>query len=130
MSTALLLGGFLYARAIWLIWAETGELASPSIPQVLAYTAIVVVIAIIGHVGSAALAPADTNAPADERERAIFNRAANFSSACLVGGVLISLGVYVFSNSGDLLFYTVFASLMISHILDYLLQIFFFKTSP
>lgn len=129
MSAALLFGGIFYLRAILSVWSESGELASPGIPLILAYTAFIVITAIVGHIVVVAIAPEDADAPVDERERLIFNRAGHYSSYVIAAGILFSLGLYVFSNSGDLLFHTVFASLLVGHVLEYLLQILFYRTS-
>lgn len=129
MSISLLSGAFFYYHSVFSAWSDTGQLSSPAIPQIVAYTGILVVIAIVGHIVAAALAPRDANASVDERERHIFTRAGHYSSYVFVTGILISLGVYVVSGSGDLLFYTVFASLMAGQIVEYGIQIFFYRTS-
>ena len=128
MSIALLSGGFFYFHSVLSTWSESGQLASPAIPQILAYTGILVAIAIVGHIVAAALAPKDANASVDERERQILVRAGHYSSYVFAAGVLIALGVYVVSGSGDLLFYTVFASLMLGQIVEYVFQILFYRT--
>lgn len=129
MSAALLLGGLFYLIAVVLGVSESGQLVSPSIPLIMIYTALLVVAAIVGHIIVAALAPKDANAPADERERQIFNRAGHYSSYVFAFGIIISLGIYLLTKSGDLLFYTVFASLMVGQIAEYFFQILFYRTS-
>jgi hypothetical protein len=86
-------------------------------------------LAIVGHIVIAALAPKDADVPVDERERHIFNRAGHYSSNVFGAGILLSLGIYLLSNNGDLLFYAVFASLMAGQIAEYILQILFYRTS-
>ena len=81
---------------------------------VVAYTGILVAIAIVGHIIAAAMAPKEANATLDERERLIAIRAGHYSSYIFGLGVITSLGTYVVSGSGDLLFYMVFASLMVA----------------
>ncbi len=78
---------------------------------------------------SAILAPKEANAAADERERSIFDRAGHYSSYFMGAGVVMSLGAYMFVRSGDLLFYTVFASLMVGQIMEYVFQIVFYRTT-
>lgn len=129
MSAALALGTFFYFGTVLAAWREFGQIASPAIPRIVIFTVILVVVAIIGHIVTASLAPKDANAPADEREREIFARAGNLSSYALGFGVIASLGHYLVLGSGDLLFYTVFASLIVAQILEYLLQIVFYRTS-
>ncbi len=129
MSVALLLGGVLYFGAVVSAWSESGQLMSPLIPLIVIYTVCLAAIAIVGHIVIAVLAPKDANAPVDERERQIFVRAGHYSSYIFAVGILISLGIYLVSNSGDLLFYTVFASLMVAQTAEYFFQILFYRTS-
>jgi len=129
MSAALLLGGLLYFGAVLSVWSKSGQLISPVIPKIVVYTVVLTVIAIIGHVIIAATAPADANAPVDERERQIIVRAGHFSSYVFGFGVIVSLGSYLIIKNGDLLFYLVFASLMVGQLAEYLFQILFFRTT-
>ena len=41
----------------------------------------------------------------------------------------MSLGFYLLSRNGDLLFYSVFASLMLGQLMEYVFQIVFYRTS-
>ena len=127
MSVALLVGGFWYFRTV--LSLDSGQLASPVIRPIVVLTAFLIAIAILGHIVIALLAPREANAPADEREQLIFVRAGHYSSYAFGFGVIMSLGAYVFTRSGDLLFYTVFASLLVGQVLEYLLQILFYRTS-
>ena len=128
MSAALVFGGGFYFFAVVSGSSAAGALIPPNIPLIVIYTVCLVVIAAVGHIVIAILAPKDANAPVDEREQQIFARAGHFSSYILAIGILLSLGVYVTGGSGDLLFYTVFASLMIAQTAEYLLQILFYRT--
>ena len=129
MSVGLLLGGFWYFRTVFSAWTESGQLASPGASPILAFAGCLVVLAVVGHIVISALAPNDANAPVDEREQQIFVRAGHYSSYVFGFGVVASLGAYVYTGSGDLLFYTVFASLLVGQILEYLLQILFYRTA-
>ena len=86
-------------------------------------------MAVVGHIAIAVLAPTEANASPDERERQIFNRAGHYSSYFLAVGVVLALGYYLVSRNGDLLFYGVFASLMLGQVMEYLIQIFLYRTS-
>lgn len=129
MSAALIVGGLIYFLPVLSGWTGSGQLPSPLMPQLVAYTVCLVTIAIVGHIVITALAPKEADAPVDEREKLIFDRAGHYSSYVLAAGVLVSLGTYLLSANGDLLFYVVFASLVASHLADYLLQIVFYRTS-
>jgi len=129
MSFALIVGGLFYFLPVVSEWTGSGQLASPLMPQIVTYTVSLVAMAIVSHIVITALAPKDADAPVDEREKVIFDRAGHYSSYVLGIGVLLSLGVYLLSGNGDLLFYVVFASLIASHLAEYLLQILFYRTS-
>ena len=127
MVLALLLGGAFYVEAVMGLSAALGELAPPVLPLVVVYTMVLVAVAIVGHVVAAVIAWRDAGAPADERDREIEKRASHLSSYVLGAGVVLALGVYLLNQQGDLLFYLVFASLMLSNLAEYALQIVFYR---
>jgi hypothetical protein len=127
MSVSLLLGGLFYFGVVKTMTAEIGQLAPPILPTVMLYTIILIVVAIIGHIAIAVLTPKEANAPLDEREKTICHRASHVSGYLFGAGVMLSLGVYLYSNSGDALFYGVFASLMISQLAEYIIRILFYR---
>lgn len=127
MSLALLVGGIFYFGVVAAMSWAIGQLAPPILPLIAVYTAILVIIAVLGHVVVAVLAPRDANAPHDERDRAVIVRAGHWSGYLFGVGVILSLGLYLFSYDGNLLFYCVFASLMISQLFEYAAQIFFYR---
>ncbi len=129
MSVALILGGLFYAVHVADLSSAGPGIAAPTRPSLVVYTLILIVIAIVGHIVIASLAPKDANAPTDERERRIFDRAAHWSSYVLGFGVIVSLIGYLFNYDGHLLFYGVFASLMLSQLTEYLLQIWFYRSA-
>lgn len=127
MSVSLVLGGIYYFGVVKTITTEIGQLAPPILPTLVLYTIILIVIAVVGHIAIAILAPKEANAPLDEREKAIFHRASHLSGYLFGGGVLLSLSVYLYTYSGDALFYGVFASLMISQLAEYVFRILFYR---
>jgi len=129
MCLALLVVGTVYFYLVGVTWSESGELAQPMLPLVVIYTICLVVLAVIGHIVIAIMAPKEANAQADERERQIIVRAGHYSSYVLAVGVVLSLGLYLFLRDGDLLFYTIFASLMAGQIAEYMLQITLYRTA-
>lgn len=129
MTFGLLLVGTLYFYAVAVIWSASGQLAQPMLPLVVAYTVCLVVFSVVGHVAIAILAPKEANARPDERERQIISRSGHYSSFVVASGIVMSLGLYLFWHDGDLLFYTVFGSLMLGQIMEYVFQIFLYRTS-
>src|SRR5687768_7465909 len=95
MSLALLIRGAFYFGIVASMSFEIGQLAPPILPLVAIYTAILIVIAIAGHVVVAAFAPKDANAKLDERERKVIVRAGNRSGNVFGIAVVLSLGLYL-----------------------------------
>ncbi len=129
MSLALIVGGLGYFGMVAAASARTGALAPPTLPAVIVYSAVLVVVAIIGHALVAMLSPAEADDRPDERERRIIERSGHLSSYVLGAGVIVALALYLFSSDGNQLFYAVFASLMLAQVAEYVLQIYFYKTS-
>lgn len=128
MTLALLIGGLFYFGLVVLISNDMEQLAPPLLPLIVIYTIILVALAIVGHVLIAIMAPKEANAPLDERERQIQYRAGHWSGYVIGVGVIVSLGSYLFTRNGDLLFYAVFASLMLSALTEYASQIVLYRT--
>ncbi|MCH9695305.1 MAG: hypothetical protein K0U72_12415 [Gammaproteobacteria bacterium] len=129
MSLALALGGAFYFVTVSAMSAEINQLAPPTIGAVVVYTLILIALAIIGHVAIAVFAPKEANASLDERERMIFARAGNFAGYVFGFGVILSLGMYLVSYSGNALFYGVFASLMIGQLSEYAARVFLYRVA-
>lgn len=121
--------GAAYCYVVAAISSESGQLATPLLRLIVVYTACLILLTAVGHAVIAILAPKDAYAATDERERGIFDRAGHYSSYFVGVGVVMSLGAYLVLRSGDLLFYTVFASLMVGQIMEYVFQIIFYRTS-
>ena len=129
MALSLLVGGFFYFGVVMVTSADIGQLVHPILPVVAMYSVSLIAFAILGHVAIAVFAPKEANAPLDERERRIIERAGHVSGYVFAFGVILSLGIYLLSYSGDVLFYGIFASLMIGQLAEYALRIFLFRTS-
>ena len=125
MSFALVLGGIFYFGVVARISSEIGQLVPPMLPLVAVYTSILVAVAIAGHIVIALMA---ASASLDERERQLAVRAGHHSGLVFGAGVIMSLGLYLFSYNGNLLF-CVFGSLMISQLVEYGLQIVLYRTT-
>lgn len=129
MSLALIVGGLGYFGMVAAASARIGALAPPTLPAVIVYSAVLVVVAIIGHALVAMLSPTEADDRPDERERRIIERSGHLSSYVLGAGVIVALALYLFSSDGNQFFYAVFASLMLAQVAEYVLQIYFYKTS-
>ena len=123
MAIALSIGGLFYAVTVLSMSSGLGALAPPLIPTIVVYTVILAVLAIVGHIVAVAFAPEDADEIVDERARRITDRSGYLSAYVLGFGVLVALGLYLWSYDGNLMFYVVFASLMLSQLSEYVLQI-------
>lgn len=119
MIVALLIGGAFYFRTVFTLSTDLGELAPPNMPTVWVYTVILIVIAVVGHILAVAFAPEDANEATDEREKRINERAGHLSGYVLGIGTLAALGLYLVTYNGNLMFYVLFASLMLSQVGEY-----------
>ena len=128
MALALLLGGVFYFGVVVSSSPGLDQLAAPVLPLLVSLTVGLVVLSIVGHVLIAVMAPRDGKQPPDERERKIFHRAGYLAWYASVIGVISSLGLYLFTYDGNLLFYCVFASLLIGQLLEYGVQITLYRT--
>lgn len=129
MSVALLLGGIFYVNVVADASAAAGQLAPPVIKSIVVYTVILVAVSIIGHTVIGILSPKEADAALDERERRIVERAGHWSAYLFGFGVVTSLGMYLFTGNGDMLFYAVFASLMLGQFAEYVVQIILYRTA-
>lgn len=123
MAAALVIAGASYAALIWTLSNAAGRLIPPLMPFIIAYIVVLTVIAIVSHVGLAAFAVRDASAPTDERDRIVQSRARSWSGYVFATGVLLALGSYLLVRNGDVLFYAVFGSLMLSQFSEYGFQI-------
>jgi hypothetical protein len=129
MFVVLLLGGSLYFYEVLSQSMGLEGLISPIIPGLIKLTFMLVIMSIIGHIIIAAISPKEAAAKLDERERQIFNRAGSISGLILGFVVILSLGSYLISEDGSLLFYAVFAGLIISQLAEYATRIFLYRTA-
>ncbi|MGB5326154.1 MAG: hypothetical protein WBN40_12115 [Pseudomonadales bacterium] len=127
MLIALLITGLLYFSTVLSMSQALGDIAPPNIPILVVFTVALTLFAIVGHIVVAALSAREANRTLDERERKIGDRAGNFSSYLFGLGIVLALGIYLFSRNGDLIFYAVFGSLIIAQIFEYLLQLYFYR---
>ena len=106
---------------------NNGILPSPSTPAIITYTALQVGIVIIGHIIIAALKPKEAHIESDERERQLEEKASSWATVLFTVVISLALASYLIKPNGDLLFFTVFASLNLAHFADYLFQIYFHR---
>lgn len=127
MGAILTLSGLFYFHKVLAVSEAIGETAPPIIGFVIAYVVLVVIASIIVMSVLAASAAAEANAPADEREKRVIDRAGHWSSYILAFGVALGLLHFWTQRDGNFLFHVCFASLMLSQIAEYGFQIWFLR---
>ena len=127
MSLVLILEGGFYAWEVLGHGAALNAVPPPSIKLAFVYVGLVIAGATIGASSVALQNTEEANAPADERERIILDKAGNWSGyvlgVCAVCGVLY----YWTVQDGHVLFHAVVAGLMLNQISEYVFQIILFR---
>ena len=127
MLIALSITTALYISSLLGLSSVAGHLIEPSLPMLIAYTIVLVVISVVGQIVIAILAPKDANSALDERDQGILVKASHWSSFILGFGVVSGLLHYLVFANGGMLFYIVFGSLVFSQIVEYMAQIFLYR---
>ena len=96
---------------------------APPVAAVAPYVCLVVVGSIVIQTILAVLTPKEANAPADERERPLLDRAGHWSGYVLAVGALAGLWNFMVHGDGQLMFHIVVGALIVSQIAEYAFQI-------
>lgn len=127
MSVILTLGGLFYFNKIVKASLALGDTSPPVISFVITYVVVIVIASIVAMSVVSSQAPEEAEAPADERERRIQDRAGNWSGYVLAFGIATALFHFWVHRDGNMLFHLSFASLMVSQVSDYALQIWLYR---
>jgi hypothetical protein len=122
MAALMTVAGLYYLNLVVGTSREFGAVAPP-VGIFIAYTGLVVTGSVVAQVALAVSSPGEANAPADERERPLLQRAGNWSGIVLGFGALTSLLYFLVHGDGNLLFHMVLGSLIVSQVAEYALQI-------
>lgn len=127
MATILIAGAIFYFDKVVRISHAIGQTAPPLIGLVIAYVILVVIASVVVMSALALSAAREADAPADEREKIIADKAGNWSGYVLAVPALGALWHYSVHMDGNMLFHLIFLSLMLSQISEYVFQIFFYR---
>lgn len=100
---------------------------TPPVAIFIPYVILVVVASVVAQTTLAVFQPEDANAPADERERPLLDRAGNWSGIVLGAGAVTALIHFISHGDGSLLFHSIMGSLIVSQIAEYAFQIVLFR---
>ena len=122
MAALMAVAGLYYLHSVRTVTLAIGETAPP-VPVLIGYVVLVVIASVFVQTVLALASPREANAPADERERLVRDRAGHWSGYVLAVGAAGSLWHFLVHGDGDMLFHLVVGSLILSQIADYAFQI-------
>jgi hypothetical protein len=114
------IAGLWYLNTLVAIASEAGTTPAP-LGLLIRYVIVIVVASIVAQVTLAVITPTEAEAPADERERLVLDRAGSQAGDVLTFGLLVSLGWFLMLRDGNLLFHMAFVSLIVAQTAQYLL---------
>jgi hypothetical protein len=114
------IAGLWYLNTLVAIAAESGTTPAP-LGLLIRYVIIIVVASIVAQVTLAVITPKEAEAPADERERLVLDRAGSQAGDVLTFGLLVALGWFLMERDGNLLFHMVFLSMLAAQTVQHLL---------
>ena len=123
MASILIGGAAFYLNMVISASRALGQTAPPIVGFVIAYVVVIVIASVVLMSALAATSPREANAPADEREKIIGDKAGNWSGYVMVMPALGALWHYAVNMDGNMLFHLVFLSLMLGQIAEYVFQI-------
>jgi uncharacterized membrane protein len=121
MAVVTALAGLWYFKALAALSATTAATPAP-LGLLMRYVVIIVIASIVAQVVLAVRAPADAQAPADERERRVLARAGAVSGTVLAIGIVMAMAGFLANHDGNMLFHLAFFSLISAQVIEYLLQ--------
>ena len=127
MGAILVLAGVWYFQRVVGLSEALGETAAPNLRFVIGYIVLVILASIAANIVIASAAGKEAEVPADERERAILDKAGHWAGYVLAVGAVAGLWHFGWRHDGNLLFHIVFGALMLSQIAEYAFQIFLFR---
>ena len=127
MALILIGGAAFYLYMIISASRALGQTAPPIVGFVIAYVVVIVIASVILMAALAATSPREANAPADEREKIIGDKAGNWAGYVMVVPALGGLWHYAVNMDSNMLFHLVFLSLMLGQIADYVFQVVLYR---
>jgi hypothetical protein len=127
MALLMIAAGLYYFHIVSAASRALGETAPPAVA--IAYVILVVAGSVVVQIVLALSSGKEANAPADERERLVRQRAGNWSGLVLATLVVASLGHFLVRADGNMLFHLVVASLIVAQVADYAFQILLLRRS-
>ena len=126
-KSAWVMGAIMLATGLWYTQLVAAAPDAPVVGPLIPYVLAVIVLSIVAQVALAILSPREADAPADERERAVIDRAGNWSGMVLGFGVITAVIMHIGGWTPTLLVHAIVGALIVSTLVEYGLQIYFFR---
>jgi len=127
MALILIAAGLFYFEKVASLSRTLGQTAPPLIGLVIAYVIFIVIASIILMSVVAISAGREADAPPDEREKIIGDKAGNWAGYVIAVPALGALWHFAVNQDGNMLFHLVFLSLMLGQIAEYVFQIILYR---
>ncbi|MBK8197343.1 MAG: hypothetical protein IPK75_03145 [Acidobacteria bacterium] len=127
MALILIAGAIFYFDKVVRITDAIGRTAPPIIGLVIAYVVVIVIASVTAMIALSVFSPREADAPADEREERILDKAGHWSGYVLAVPLLGALWHFAVNGDGNMLFHLVFLALMLGQIAEYTFQIILFR---
>ena len=127
MASILIGGAAFYLYMVISASRALCQTAPPIVGFVIGYVVVIVIASSVVMAALALATPREANAPADEREKIISDKAGNWSGYVMVMPALGALWHYAVNMDGNMLFHLVFLSLMLGQIAEYVFQIVLYR---
>ena len=128
MGVLMLVAGLYYLNMAVAAVRDVGW-TMQSVAVFVPFTILVIILSIVAQTTLAIMTPKEANAPADERERPLIDRAGNWSGVVLGAGAVTSLLYFLLYQEGPILFHMIMGSLILSQIAEYAFQIILIRRS-
>ena len=99
----------------------------PVLPVFIKVTVVFIVVSVVGQIILAVTNVKQADQQTDEREKVFFRRSKAVAGIVLSSGVVGSLMLFLFVSDGTLLFYSCLLSLVVSQVVEYVVQIWSFR---
>jgi len=127
MALILIAGAIFYFDKVVRITDAIGRTAPPIIGLVIAYVVVIVIASVTAMIALSVFSPREADAPADEREERILDKAGHWSGYVLAVPLLGALWHFAVNGDGNMLFHLIFLALMLGQIAEYTFQIILFR---
>lgn len=102
---------------------------APVIGVVLPWVLLVILLSIVTQIVLALSSPKEAQRGADERERRVVERAGHHSGLVLATGIVCAAGLFIANADGSIFFHLTVGALILSHLVEYVLQIAYLRRS-